>query len=349
MGLRIFAAVLAVLFGTAAALAQSDRAQAETRTGRRRQGQAKPKTAEKKKPAAKPKPKTDAKSDGKSETAEKPTPAAAKKTKSAEAPDKSANGSAATRAGQGEPARGLRDHAARRAHRAAVRSDLDRRLQRPDRRPVQRPAGRRRQSLPEAPEGQADRRAERRRSAPRCPPRSGRGRTRSAGGWPRTRSPARASACPARSRPRSPPAQSGTRWSSEQGQLQIETFRIDTGATLEAVFEQQKKLPRQRITYNVLRPDFFVISGMQRLEEDVRARLRQGRRGARHHHPVRPGDGRHDGPDRGGDVERVHAVRELRGRGRRHAAAQGRVRHRPGGEHVGPRRHRRGTCSTAAR
>ena len=32
----------------------------------------------------------------------------------------------------------------------------------------------------------------------------------------------------------------GTRWSSEQGQLQIETFRVDTGATLEAVFEQQK-------------------------------------------------------------------------------------------------------------
>ena len=34
---------------------------------------------------------------------------------------------------------------------------------------------------------------------------------------------------------------SGTRWSSAQGQLQIETFRIDTGATLEGVFEQEKK------------------------------------------------------------------------------------------------------------
>jgi peptidoglycan hydrolase-like protein with peptidoglycan-binding domain len=43
------------------------------------------------------------------------------------------------------------------------------------------------------------------------------------------------------------PGPNGTRWASEQGQLQVETFRIDTGATLEAVFEQQKKMPRRRI------------------------------------------------------------------------------------------------------
>ena len=49
--------------------------------------------------------------------------------------------------------------------------------------------------------------------------------------------------------------------------MQIETFRIDTGATLDAVFEQEKKRPRRRITYNVLRPDTFVVSGMQGLKK----------------------------------------------------------------------------------
>jgi S1-C subfamily serine protease len=59
--------------------------------------------------------------------------------------------------------------------------------------------------------------------------------------------------------------------------LQIETFRIDTGATLEAVFEQQKKQPRRRVTFNVLHPDSFVVSGMQGLKKlYVRAFARDG-------------------------------------------------------------------------
>ena len=63
-------------------------------------------------------------------------------------------------------------------------------------------------------------------------------------------------------------APSGTRWSSAQGQLQIETFRIETGATLEAVFERQKKDPPQRrVSYNVLRQDSFALSGMQGLKK----------------------------------------------------------------------------------
>jgi peptidoglycan hydrolase-like protein with peptidoglycan-binding domain len=74
------------------------------------------------------------------------------------------------------------------------------------------------------------------------------------------------------------PGQTGTRWASAQGQLQIETFRIDTGATLEAVFEQQKKEPaRRRVTYNALRPDFFVVSGTQGLKKFyVRASAQDG-------------------------------------------------------------------------
>jgi hypothetical protein len=63
------------------------------------------------------------------------------------------------------------------------------------------------------------------------------------------------------------PLPSGTRWSSEQEQLQIETFHIDTGASLEAVFEQQKKMPRRRVSSNTLQPDSFVIAGMQGLKK----------------------------------------------------------------------------------
>ena len=60
----------------------------------------------------------------------------------------------------------------------------------------------------------------------------------------------------------------GTRWSSAQGQLQVETFRITTGATLEAVLEQQKQEPPgRRIRYSVLRPDYFVVSGTQGLKK----------------------------------------------------------------------------------
>ena len=43
---------------------------------------------------------------------------------------------------------------------------------------------------------------------------------------------------------------------------------------------------------------------------------RAERRGARHHHPLRPGDGRHDGPAGGADVERVRAVRRRASRWR---------------------------------
>jgi peptidoglycan hydrolase-like protein with peptidoglycan-binding domain len=63
------------------------------------------------------------------------------------------------------------------------------------------------------------------------------------------------------------PGPNGTRWSSEQGQLQIETFRIDTGATLEAVFDQQKKMPRRRVPGSSLLSDSFVIIGMQGLKK----------------------------------------------------------------------------------
>jgi hypothetical protein len=61
--------------------------------------------------------------------------------------------------------------------------------------------------------------------------------------------------------------QNGTRWASDQGQMQVETFRIDTGATIDAVFEQQKKMPRRRIESNSLQTDSFAINGMQGLKK----------------------------------------------------------------------------------
>jgi hypothetical protein len=64
-------------------------------------------------------------------------------------------------------------------------------------------------------------------------------------------------------------AKAGSRWQSVHGEVQIETFRVAApGTTLAGVFEQQKKEPAGRsIDYNVLRPDFFVLSGLQGLKK----------------------------------------------------------------------------------
>jgi peptidoglycan hydrolase-like protein with peptidoglycan-binding domain len=71
----------------------------------------------------------------------------------------------------------------------------------------------------------------------------------------------------------------GTRWSSAQGQIQIETFKLrEPGTTLTAVYEQQKKEPpTRRLEVNLLRPDFFILSGMQNLKKFyVRAAIKDG-------------------------------------------------------------------------
>ena len=71
----------------------------------------------------------------------------------------------------------------------------------------------------------------------------------------------------------------GTRWSSAQGQVQVETFRIrEPGTTLTSVYEQQKKEPSSRkLEVNFVRPDFFILSGMQNLKKFyVRAEIKDG-------------------------------------------------------------------------
>jgi peptidoglycan hydrolase-like protein with peptidoglycan-binding domain len=88
-------------------------------------------------------------------------------------------------------------------------------------------------------------------------------------GWQMTEDPATGArvGIPAKFATKLATGPAGSRWSSEQGQLQIETFRVDTGATLEAVFEQQKSLPRRRITASNLGSESFTLGGMQGLKK----------------------------------------------------------------------------------
>jgi peptidoglycan hydrolase-like protein with peptidoglycan-binding domain len=69
---------------------------------------------------------------------------------------------------------------------------------------------------------------------------------------------------------------SGTRWFSARGEIQIETFREKmAGTQLSALFEEQKKVGDRKVEYGALRPDSFVLSGLQGLKRfHVRAQLR---------------------------------------------------------------------------
>jgi peptidoglycan hydrolase-like protein with peptidoglycan-binding domain len=70
---------------------------------------------------------------------------------------------------------------------------------------------------------------------------------------------------------------SGTRWSSAQGQVQIETFRIrGPGTTLADVAGRQRaEPPNRKLDVNFTRDDFFILSGLQGLKKFyVRAQIR---------------------------------------------------------------------------
>jgi len=66
--------------------------------------------------------------------------------------------------------------------------------------------------------------------------------------------------------PRASASRLGSRWSSAQGQIQIETFRL-AEAALPALFEDEKKMARRQIEASVVRPDLFVLSGVQGLKD----------------------------------------------------------------------------------
>jgi hypothetical protein len=57
----------------------------------------------------------------------------------------------------------------------------------------------------------------------------------------------------------------GSRWTSTQGQIQIETFRL-TEAALPALFEDERKASHRQIASSVLKPDSFSITGVQGLK-----------------------------------------------------------------------------------
>jgi hypothetical protein len=71
----------------------------------------------------------------------------------------------------------------------------------------------------------------------------------------------------------------GTLWSSAQGQVRIETFRINASeVSLARLFEQEKSEPVERkIAHEAFRDDYFVLIGMQGLKKmHVRAHSRDG-------------------------------------------------------------------------
>ena len=71
---------------------------------------------------------------------------------------------------------------------------------------------------------------------------------------------------------------SGGRWSSTRGEVQVETFRESAADTIVVCIvraAEEKRPPGRRTEYSVLRPDFFVLSGLQGLKKFyVRAQLK---------------------------------------------------------------------------
>jgi peptidoglycan hydrolase-like protein with peptidoglycan-binding domain len=56
----------------------------------------------------------------------------------------------------------------------------------------------------------------------------------------------------------------GSKWASANGQIQIETWRAkDTGLTIAAIAEREKQSDGRKVDYSVVKPDFFVLSGLQ--------------------------------------------------------------------------------------
>ena len=68
--------------------------------------------------------------------------------------------------------------------------------------------------------------------------------------------------------PKTALARMGSRWTSKQGQIDIETFRLHEGA-LAALFDDEKKVRRRIVEHSTLMPDSFVMSGMQGLKRFI--------------------------------------------------------------------------------
>ncbi|MEZ5763212.1 MAG: serine protease [Xanthobacteraceae bacterium] len=72
----------------------------------------------------------------------------------------------------------------------------------------------------------------------------------------------------------------GSKWTSAQGQIQIETWRRrDSGLTMASVVERERKHEGRKVDYSIVRPDYFVLSGLQGLKKFyVRGQMGSGGR-----------------------------------------------------------------------
>jgi Trypsin-like peptidase domain len=68
--------------------------------------------------------------------------------------------------------------------------------------------------------------------------------------------------------PKTAPSRIGSRWTSGGGQIAVETFRLREGA-LPALFDDEKKVRRRTVEHSTLKPDSFVMSGMQNLKHFI--------------------------------------------------------------------------------
>jgi hypothetical protein len=68
--------------------------------------------------------------------------------------------------------------------------------------------------------------------------------------------------------PKTAPARMGSRWTSGQRQIDIETFRLQEGA-LAALFDAEKKVRHRTVEHSTLTPDSFVMSGVQGLKRFI--------------------------------------------------------------------------------
>jgi hypothetical protein len=72
---------------------------------------------------------------------------------------------------------------------------------------------------------------------------------------------------PAKLVPQKSKGKSGGLWQSARGEIQIEVLRQPAPATLTAIYDIERKNPGRKITYQVFKPDFFVISGTEGLKK----------------------------------------------------------------------------------
>jgi len=83
---------------------------------------------------------------------------------------------------------------------------------------------------------------------------------------------------PSKLAPRAGAGPAGSLWSSAQGQIKIETFRLDApGTTLASVLEHHKNGPDRKIVHQAVHAESFVLAGLQGLKKfHVRAFARNG-------------------------------------------------------------------------